>query len=129
MAYKTKRSQMMRNYAGATVEGFVTRNPSIRKTKTGKNVCNFSIAINHYSKEDSDSKVSYIDVETWEKLAEICSGSITKGKRIMIAGALRQDRWEGKDGKSESRIKIVGNEIIFLEPKKDLSHSNEAIAV
>lgn len=119
----------MRNYAGATVEGFVTRDPSVRKTKTGKNVCNFSIAINHYSKDDADSKVSYIDVETWEKLAEICSGSITKGKRIMIAGALRQDRWEGKDGRSESRIKIIGNEIIFLDSKKDLNQEKSAIAV
>jgi single-strand DNA-binding protein len=105
----------MQNYATATIEGFVTQDPALRKTKTDKKVCSFTLAVNHYSKEDMEPRVSYIEVETWEKLAEICSGNITKGKRLMVIGSLRQDRWEGKDGKRQSRIKIVGNEVRFLE--------------
>jgi len=108
----------MHNYATATIEGFVTQNPTVRETKTGKMVCNFSLAINHFNKADSEPKVSYIDVETWDSLAKLCSGSIIKGKRIMVIGTLRQDRWEGKDGKSQSKIKIIGNEIRFLEKFK-----------
>ncbi len=105
----------MQNYSSATIEGFVTQDPALKKTKTDKQVCTFTLAVNHFSKEDTEPKVSYIEVETWEKLAEICSGNINKGKRVMVIGALRQDRWEGKDGKRQSRIKIVGNEIRFLE--------------
>ena len=105
----------MRNLTTVTIEGFATRDPLLKKTKTGKSVCTFSIAVNHSSKDDVDQKVSYLDVETWERLAEICSGNITQGRRIMVHGELRQDRWEGKDGKTRSRIKIVGNEIRFLE--------------
>jgi len=34
-------------------------------------------------------------------------------------GSLRQDRWEDSNGKMQSRLKIIGNEIRFLEnPKK-----------
>ncbi len=106
----------MSNYAGATVEGHVTHDPSMRKTKTGKEVCQFSLAINHFTKEDSDPKVSYVDVETWNKMAEVCSKHLHKGKHIMVVGNLRQDRWEGKDGKMQSKIKVIGNEIIFLDP-------------
>lgn len=105
----------MQNNATARIEGFVTHDPTMKKTKTDKCVCTFSVAVNHFSKADAEPKVSYIEVETWEKLAEMCSNNIAKGKRVMVFGSLRQDRWEGKDGKKQSRIKIVGNEIRFLE--------------
>ena len=115
----------MQNYDNVTIEGFATRNPTMRETKTGKTVCTFSLAVNHYSKADSEPIVSFIDVETWEKVAKICGEHITKGKRIFVAGRLRQDRWEGKDGKTQSKIKIIGNEIRFLESLKDLNKSEE----
>jgi len=108
----------MQNYATATIEGFVTREPILRKTKTGKSVCSFSLAVNHFSKADSEPKVSFIEVETWEKIADICSKNINKGKRVMVIGPLRQDRWEGKDGKNQSKVKIIGNEVRFLETLK-----------
>ncbi len=105
----------MQNYQTVTIEGNATRDPVMKKTKTGKNVCSFSLAMNHYSKDDTDPQVSYIDVETWEKLAEICSNGVTKGRRVMVAGTLRQERWEGTDGKKRSRIKVIGREIRFIE--------------
>lgn len=48
-------------------------------------------------------------VETWEKAADLCSERVEKGKRVMVIQSLRQDRWEGKDGKPQSKIKLVGN--------------------
>jgi single-strand DNA-binding protein len=108
----------MQNYDIVTIEGRATQDPTLKKTKTGKSVCGFSLAVNHYSKDESEPKVSFIDVEAWDKLAEICSGNVTKGRRLMVVGSLRQDRWEGQDGKKQSRIKIVGKEVRFLETLK-----------
>jgi single-strand DNA-binding protein len=105
----------MRNYATATIEGFVTHDPVLKTTKTGKALCTFSLAVNHFSPADSEPKVSFIDVETWEKIAEGCSRSVSKGRHVMVIGPLRQDRWEGNDGKTQSKIKIVGSEVRFLE--------------
>jgi len=110
----------MYNYATATIEGFATQDPILKTTASGKLVCNFSLAVNHYSKENTDQNVSFLEIETWEKIAEICSGNISKGKRMMVIGDLKQDRWEDKEGKKQSKIKIVGHEIRFLESlKKD----------
>ena len=109
----------MQNYATATIEGFVTHDPQTRKTKTGKSVCTFSLAINHYSKNDEPPRVSFIEVETWEKVADVCSKSVQKGKKLIVIGALRQDRWEDDKGKLQSRIKIIGNEIRFLETQRN----------
>lgn len=107
----------MHNYANATLEGFATHEPELKTTRTGKSVCTFSLAVNHHSGENSEPKVSFIDVETWDKVAEICSKGVEKGKRIMVIGSLRQDRWENSDGDTRSRVKVIGNEIRFLESK------------
>ena len=107
----------MHNYANATVEGFVVFDPSFKKTKNGKSVCTFQLAINHCSKEDKPPRVSFIDVETWEKVADFCNQNITKGDKILVIGSLRQDRWEDNKGKIQSRIKIVANEILFIKDK------------
>lgn len=107
----------MNNYATATIEGFVTKIPTSKSTKTGKNICTFSLAINHYTTSEAPAQVSYIDVETWEKMAKFCSTNVEKGKRVMIIGNLKQERWLGEDGKNKSKIKIIGKEIRFLESK------------
>ena len=76
----------------------------------------------------SPPKVSYIDIETWEKVAEMCGKSVSKGKKIMVIGTLKQDRWEGKDGKTQSKIKLVGKEIRFLDVKrKDGGAAEQAV--
>lgn len=105
----------MSNLSNATVEGFVTHEPQMRTTKTGKAICHFSVAMNHYSGPEEPPKVSFIDIETWQKLADFCGKNINKGKRVIVFGQLRQDRWEGKDGRIQSKIKLVGKEVKFLE--------------
>jgi single-strand DNA-binding protein len=100
------------------IEGFATHDPVVTKTKTGKSLCKFSVAINHSSKPGEEPKVSYLDVETWEKTADICANTVTKGRRVMVFGAIRQDRWLGENGKMQSKIKIVGDEIRFIESIK-----------
>jgi single-strand DNA-binding protein len=115
----------MHNYTAATVEGFVANEPIVRETKTGKSVCTFAVAINHYSDPDSSPKVSYLDVETWQKLAEMCSKNVKKGKRVMVMGGLRQDRWEGKDGRIQSKIILIGKEIRFLDSLKTVKESGD----
>ncbi len=119
----------MLNYSTAMVEGYATHNAVARKTKTGKNVCSFGIAINHFSKADEEPRVSFVDVEAWDKTGEFCSKNITKGKRVMVMGTLRQDRWEGKDGKQQTKIKIVANEVRMIEQQRKEEEKNPSVTV
>ncbi len=108
----------MSNFATATIEGFVTQEPLIKKTKTGKTVCNFSLSIMHNS-PGQESQVSFIDIETWDKVAQSCSERLKKGKYVMVLGTIRQDRWQASDGSPRSKIKIIGNQVRYLLAKKD----------
>ncbi len=111
----------MSTQAQATIEGFVTHTPVLKHTKNGKSLCSFTLAVNHYSRDETPPQVSFIDVDTWEKVADLCSEKVKKGKKLLVFGNLRQERWEGTDGKTRSRMKIIGREIRFIEftPKSE----------
>jgi len=98
----------MTNFNSATIEGYLAQDPRVRETKTGKQVCTFAVAMNHFSDPDSSPRVSFIDIETWDKLATNCSKNLAKGRRVIVHGKLRQDRWE-------SKILVVGREVQFLD--------------
>ena len=105
----------MTPYSFATVEGFATCDPEVRTTKTQKKVATFSISIPHYSKSDEPPRVSFVDIEGWERVADDIELDIKKGQRVMVIGTLRQDRWETEAGKMNSRIKIVAQEIRLIQ--------------
>jgi single-strand DNA-binding protein len=98
--------------------GNLTRDPEMKYTPSGKAVCSLSIANNRIYTKNGErvTEVSYFDVEVWGPIAENCSKYLTKGSGIVVEGRLRQDRWE-KDGKTQSRVRILANNIHFL-PKK-----------
>lgn len=101
------------------IMGNLTRDPELRYIPSGAGVCSLSIANNRIFTKNNErvTEVSYFDVEVWGTQAENCSKYLTKGSGIVIDGRLKQDRWE-KDGKTQSRVRIVANSVHFL-PKRD----------
>ena len=98
----------MNNLTNCTVEGIVVGDPESRKTKTGRIVTTFQIAINHYSKPGEPPRVSFISVEDWNNITPV-----KKGYRITVCGNLRQDRWADEKNNVQSRLKVIANEIII----------------
>lgn len=108
------------------MEGNLTRTPNLAHTGKGTSVCNFSIASNRFFKSDEETvqEVSYIDVEAWAKLGEICAEKLDKGRGVRVVGRLKQDRWEDHEGKLHSRHKIVAEHVEF-QPQRKQKNSNE----
>lgn len=105
---------MKNNLAIAILDGNLTRDPEMKKTKTNKTVTTFDLALNHeWGNNEGNKSVSYIQIETWEKLAEICSQYLKKGRYVIVEGRLRQDRWEDDNGKKQSRIKVLAQNVRF----------------
>ena len=101
-----------------SIIGNLTRDPEVKYTSSGRAVANLSIANNRvYSKNgEKIQEVSYFDIEVWGNVAENCAKYLTKGNGIAVEGRLKQDRWE-KDGKTQSRVRIVANNVHFM-PKR-----------
>ena len=102
------------------IMGNLTRDPELKNTPSGKNVCKLSIANNRVYTKNSEkvTEVSYFDVDVWGVVAENCARYLKKGNGIIVEGRLRQDRWE-KDGKTQSRVTITANNIHFMPKKRD----------
>ena len=112
----------MNNLNSILIEGNLVREPLFRKTPKGTPVCTFSLASNRFFRQDSglEKEVSFFEVESWAKMAEVCNSLGKKGRGVRVVGRLKQDRWTGNDGKQRSRVSIVAEHIEFRpEFKKD----------
>jgi len=97
------------------IEGNLTHDPVLYETPKGTQVCNFSVASNRFYKQNDEQQkeVSFFDVEVWSRLAERCGEYLKKGRGVRVVGRLKQDRWKDNEGKSHSRVKIVGEHVEF----------------
>lgn len=97
--------------------GNLTRDPELRTTPSGQNVCSFSIAVNR-SWQGSDGNqqeaVDYFDVTAWGKLGELVNQYLSKGRKCLVQGRLSQRSWE-QDGQKRSKVEVVANDVTFLD--------------
>jgi len=122
----------MNNLNSILIEGTLTKDPVFRLTAKGTPVCTFSMASNRFYKQDTgmEKEVSFFDVESWSKLAEACRDKGCKGRGVRVVGRLRQDRWNGTDGKTHSKIVIVAEHVEFRpEFKKDKEEEKKELAM
>jgi single-strand DNA-binding protein len=93
--------------------GRLTRDPEVRTTSTGKTITSFSIAVDRGGQEDA---ADFFDVTAWEKLGELVSQYLSKGRRCLVQGRLRQDSWDDKEtGKKRTRVEVVATDVTFLD--------------
>jgi len=113
------------NLNSILIEGNLTKDPLIRTTVKGTQVCTMRLALNRWYKLDDQSpnfekETSYFDVESWAKLAEACYTKGKKGRGVRVVGRLKQSRWNDPEGKLHSRVTIVAEHVEFRpEFKKD----------
>jgi single-strand DNA-binding protein len=105
----------MNNLNSILIEGNLVRDPLLRSTAKGTQICTFTLASNRFFKQDSglEKEVGFFEVESWSKLADHCYSQGHKGRGVRVVGRLKQDRWNGTDGKSHSRVTIVAEHVEF----------------
>ena len=108
----------MRGFSKAIVAGNITRDPEMRTTGSGSQVCSFAIAVNRSFKDSSGNQqdqVSYLDCVAWGKSAEIICQYVHKGSALLVSGRLEQRSWEDKNsGQKRSRTEIVIEDFSFI---------------
>lgn len=111
----------MASFNKVILMGNLTRDPDIRSTGAiGMKVARLGMAMNE-RRRDRNGQVQdfpvFVDVDAWDKLAELCGQYLTKGSSILVEGRLQMDSWE-KDGVRHQKLKVRASTIKFL-PKGD----------
>ena len=95
------------------IMGRLTRDPEMRTTTTGKTIASFSLAVD---RQGQDDQADFFDVTAWEKLGELVNQYLSKGRRCLVQGRLRQDSWDDKEtGKKRTRVEVVATDVTFLD--------------
>ncbi|NLM00317.1 MAG: single-stranded DNA-binding protein [Treponema sp.] len=125
----------MKSLNSLLLEGNVVRDPVSKTTPNGKHVATFSVATNRYYKSGDGygEEVSYFDVETWGKMADLVMENCTPGRGVRVVGRLKQNRWVGTDGKNYSKVTVVAEHVeykpIFAKNKEtQIEHSKKSNA-
>jgi single-strand DNA-binding protein len=103
------------NLNSLLIEGNLVKDPELSYTPKGTAMCKFSVACNRFFKQDQETQkeVSFFDVTTWARLAEVCGEYLKKGRGVRVVGRLKQDRWTDPDGKPHSRILVIAEHVEF----------------
>jgi single-strand DNA-binding protein len=109
----------MADLNSVSLTGRLTADPELKEFGEGKQVANFSLAVNEYKKGDGDA-VSFVPVTVWNKTAEVAKNFLTKGSQVAIKGRLQQQCWE-QDGQKRSKIQIICESLTLLGGKKQES--------
>jgi single-strand DNA-binding protein len=118
----------MNNLNSLLIEGNLVRDPELSYTPKGTAMCKFSVACNRFFKQEQETQkeVSFFDVTTWARLAEVCGEYLKKGRGVRVVGRLKQDRWTDPDGKSHSRVIVIAEHVEFKpQLKKDGEEGKE----
>lgn len=108
------------NFNKAFVLGNVTRDPEMRTTPGGQNVCSFGIATNRVWKDQSGQQqraAEFHNIVAWGRLAEIANQYLKKGSLVFIEGRIQTRSWQDKNsGEKRFRTEIVA-ETMQLGPR------------
>ncbi len=105
--------------------GNMTKDPELRYTPQGSAVLEFVIASNHKYKDKSSGEqkeeVSFIGCVAWVKTAELINQCCHQGSPAFVEGRLKQESYEDKQGRKQSKTKVWVENIQFLgnKPKEE----------
>ncbi|HBB76288.1 MAG: hypothetical protein A2186_04175 [Candidatus Levybacteria bacterium RIFOXYA1_FULL_41_10] len=100
--------------------GNLTRDPELRYTPQGTAVCSFGIATNRSWTTDSGEKkedAEFHKIVAWNKLAELCSQFLVKGRKVFVEGRLSTRSWNAQDGTQKTTTEIIISDMILLDSR------------
>lgn len=95
--------------------GRLTQDPVAQSVASDHTVCRFSIAINRYSR-GGDRQVDYINIVTWDGLAQNCAKYLKKGSQVAVTGSIQTGSYE-RDGVKRQTFDIRADQVEFLSTR------------
>lgn len=93
-----------------TFIGNAGRDPELKQTNSGKAVVNFSIGVT----ERKDAETLWVNVVCFDKLADVVSKYVKKGKQVYVSGRLQIRKYVNKEGEEKTATEVVASTVQFL---------------
>ena len=105
--------------------GNLTRDPELRTTSSGVQVCSFTVAVNRprSSADAGQPEADFFRVTAWRQLADICSKYLAKGRKVSVIGSVSVSTYTGNDGQTRATLEVTADDIEFLTPRSEAGES------
>ena len=103
-----------------TIIGNLTRDPELRTTTTGKDVCSFTVAVNRRKNGNNQQPdADFFRVTAWEGLAKICNQYLAKGRKVAVVGSVSVHTYTDSKGETKASLEVSADDVEFLSSKAD----------
>lgn len=103
-----------------TLIGNLTRDPELRYTPSGMAVVSFGLATNRVwvtKQGERKDDAQFHRIVAWNKLAELCSQLLAKGRRIYVEGRIQYRELVDANNNKKQIAEIVIDDMIVLDNK------------
>lgn len=98
--------------------GNLVRDPEMRTTASGINVCTFTVAVNRRAKGDSQA-ADFFRVSAWRQLGESCSRFLAKGRKVAVVGDVSVSTYTNQNGETRATMEVNAQDVEFLSPRAE----------
>ena len=104
--------------------GNLTRDPELRTTSTGVQLCSFTVAVNRRrSSQDGQPEADFFRVTAWRQLGETAAKYLSKGRKVCVVGSVSVSTYTGNDGQTRASLEVTADDIEFLTPRSEAGES------
>ena len=101
-----------------TIIGNLTRDPELRTTTSGKNVCTFTVAVNRRKKVEGQQEADFFRVSAWDQLSDVCAKYLTRGKKVCVIGPVSVHAYSNNKGDPSANLEVLAQEVEFLSSRQ-----------
>ncbi len=106
------------NINRVVLTGNLTRDPDLRSTQSGLNVCSLRLAVNNRRKDGATGQwveePNYFDITVFGAQGENCARFLTKGRPVAIDGRLKWREYTDGQGNQRQAVEIIADAVQFL---------------
>ncbi|MDD4937753.1 MAG: single-stranded DNA-binding protein [Candidatus Shapirobacteria bacterium] len=106
--------------------GNLTRDPELRYTPGGMAVVSFGLATNRVwvtKQGERKEDAQFHRIVAWNKLAELCSQLLSKGRRIYVDGRIQYREFTDNENNRKQITEIIIDDMIILDNKGNADHT------
>ena len=116
------------NINKVTIAARLTRDPEMKNTKSGINICSLGLAQSRKYKtkagEEREDTV-FINCTVWDRSGVWCSENLKKGDPVYVEARLSMNEWTTAEGDTRRIIELNANDVQALSWREQLAGGGE----
>ncbi len=93
--------------------GHLGKDPELTVTSDGKPITKFSLAV-----DQGKDETMWLNITTWDKLAEFVEKYARKRMQVFVQGKLKQRSYKDKDNIKRLSYEIIASDVQLLEKRQ-----------